>query len=55
MLIDELSTHQAPLAQLVERDTSNVEVAGSTPSGGIELLSMIDVINAMHFFLLCRF
>ena len=28
------ASHQAPLAQLVERGTSNAEVAGSTPSGG---------------------
>ena len=26
---------QAPLAQLVERGTSNAEVTGSTPLGGI--------------------
>ena len=35
---DEICFASAPLAQLVERGTSNAEVAGSTPSGGTDLL-----------------
>ena len=41
--------HQAPLAQLVERGTSNAEVTGSTPLGGINVLS---VMLEMHIILL---
>ena len=36
--VDETCFASAPLAQLVERGTSNAEVAGSTPSGGTDLL-----------------
>jgi hypothetical protein len=31
--------HQASLAQLVERGTSNAEVTGSTPLGGSSLIA----------------
>jgi hypothetical protein len=33
--------HQASLAQLVERGTSNAEVTGSTPLGGSSLIAMV--------------
>jgi hypothetical protein len=32
------AAHQASLAQLVERGTSNAEVTGSTPLGGNSLI-----------------
>jgi hypothetical protein len=43
---------QASLAQLVERGTSNAEVTGSTPLGGMSFCSFLHYLRLVTFFLL---
>jgi hypothetical protein len=54
ILTDQLDFQQASLAQLVERGTSNAEVTGSTPLGGMSFCSSIALCQTCNSYFCCK-
>jgi hypothetical protein len=54
ILKNQLDFQQASLAQLVERGTSNAEVTGSTPLGGMSFCSSIALCQTCNSYFCCK-